>query len=302
MQLARIYCLLILLLFCVGAYGQNPVIIGNSTENFSSYKIYGKVLSDQDNQALPGVNIYIKRLKKGVSTDQGGNFILNLKKGSYTLKISYIGYETLSLPVVVQGDGKLMIRLKEDLMTLNEIIVSGEDPRHNVKSVDLGKNVLSANVFREIPPFLGEVDILKTLTLLPGVSTVGEASSGFHVRGGGSDQNLILLGGATLYNPTHLFGFFTAFNSDFISKVTLYKGGIPARYGGRGSSVIDLTYKNGNFNEWEGQVTVGTISSKATIEGPVIQNKLSIALGGRVSYANWLLKLAKGAELENSSA
>ena len=153
-----------------------------------------------------------------------------------------------------------------------------------------------------MPPFAGEIDVLKSITLLPGITSVGESSSGFNVRGGSADQNLILLGGAPLYNPSHLFGFFTAFNSDVVNDVTIYKGGIPARYGGRGSSVIDINYKSGNMTKWEGKATLGTISSKLILEGPIIKEKLSLLVAGRIFYANWILRRVKDPDINNSAA
>ncbi|RLD22372.1 MAG: TonB-dependent receptor [Bacteroidetes bacterium] len=284
------------------SYGQDRITIGTPNNEFNIHNVYGKIIARKDKESLPGVNIYIESLQKGVSTDIDGNFMIKLRKGAYTLSVTFIGYKEAKVLINVVGDGRLMIRLDEDLTQLDEVIVTGREPDANVSSTDIGTTSLSVEAIKELPPFLGEVDILKTITLLPGVSTVGEASSGFNVRGGGSDQNLILLGGAVLYNPNHLFGLYSAFNSELVDNVTLYKGGISAKYGGRTASIVDINYKDGSMTNWSGQVSVGTVSSKFSLDGPIVNNKLSIALGGRVSYINYLLNMINDPSVANSEA
>ncbi|MEN8247887.1 MAG: TonB-dependent receptor [Bacteroidota bacterium] len=284
------------------SFGQDRITIGTPDNEVNIHNVYGKVLSRKDRTTLPGVNIYIESLKKGVSTDVDGNFLLKLRKGAYTLSVTYIGYETKIVLINVVGDGNLQVKLDEELTQLQEIIVTGHDPDENVKSTDIGKTNLTVERIRELPPFMGEVDVLKTITLLPGVSTVGEASSGFNVRGGGSDQNLILLGGATIYNPTHLFGLYSAFNSELVDDITLYKGGIPAKFGGRSAAIVDIDYKDGSMENWSGQLSSGTVSSKLAINGPIVKDKLALSIGGRVSYVNYLLNMTNDQSLSNSEA
>ena len=290
------------LLFSSVLYSQERITIGELDNQVNIHNIYGKVISRKDRTSLPGVNIYVPSLQKGVSTDIDGNFVLKLRKGAYDLSITYIGYEERIIKINLVGDGNLLIRLDESSTQLEEIIVTGKDADANVTSTDIGKTNLSVERIKDLPPFMGEVDILKSITLLPGVSTVGEASSGFNVRGGGSDQNLILLGGATIYNPTHLFGLYTAFNSELVDDVTLYKGGIPAKFGGRSASIVDIKYKDGDMNAWNGQVSLGTVSSKLAVNGPIINDRLSLSLGGRVSYVNYLLNMVNDPSLANSEA
>ncbi len=284
------------------SYGQDRITIGTPDNEFNIHNVYGKVISRKDKGSLPGVNIYIKSIEKGVSTDEDGNFMIKLRKGAYSLSVTFIGYKESIVLINVVGDGRLLIRLDEDLTRLDEIIITGEAADANVSSTDIGKTSLTIGSIKELPPFLGEVDILKTITLLPGVSTVGEASSGFNVRGGGSDQNLILLGGAVLYNPTHLFGLYSAFNSELVNTVTLYKGGISAKYGGRTAAIVDISYKDGSMTNWSGQVSTGTVSSKFSVNGPLISDKLSVSLGGRVSYINYLINAINDPSVANSEA
>lgn len=294
--------IIILQLIAFGSLAQNRIIIGSPTNEYNIHNIYGKVINRKDRSTIPGANIYIKSLKKGVSSDEDGNFVIRLKKGDYTLSATFIGFKETILPIRVVGDGRLLIKLDEDLTQLDEVLVLGEEPDANVKSTDIGKTSMTVESIKELPPFLGEVDVLKTVILLPGVSTVGEASSGFNVRGGGSDQNLILLGGAALYNPTHLFGLYSAFNSELVDNLSLYKGGIPAKYGGRTASILDINYKDGAFDKWSGQVAVGTVTSKISANGPIIKDKLSMSIGGRVSYVNYLLKMMEDPSVANSEA
>lgn len=286
----------------INSFAQNRITIGTPTNEYNVHNVYGKVISRRDKSSLPGVNLYIASLQKGVSTDVDGNFMIKLRKGAYDLSVTFIGYKESIVLINVVGDGRILIRLDEDLTQLEEVIVTGEAADANVSSTAIGRTSLTVESIKELPPFMGEVDILKTITLLPGVSTVGEASSGFNVRGGGSDQNLILLGGAVLYNPTHLFGLYSAFNSELVDNVTLYKGGIPAKYGGRTASIVDIKYKEGGMKNWAGEATVGSVSSKFSVNGPIIKDKLSVAVGGRVSYINYLLNLVDDPEIANSEA
>jgi hypothetical protein len=300
--MTRISIVLLLISLGFTSYAQKNIVVGKKEDHKTLSTITGNIKDDATGEGLVGAAVYVPGIEKGTNTNVEGDFSLTLLKGDYLFQISMIGYETQSFNVHVIGDGNMKIRLVENSLQLSEITITGEAPDQNVKSTDIGKQVLSIKYIQELPAFVGEVDIIKSITLLPGVSTVGEASSGFNVRGGGSDQNLILLGGATLYNPSHLFGFFSSFNPEVISDVTLYKGGIPAKYGGRGSSVLSLKYKNGDYNKWQGTGSIGLISAKASLEGPIIENKISLVLGARTSYSDWLLKSVKNPDINNASA
>ncbi len=298
----RYYIALLLFLVCSVTLAQNTRIIGIDNGDPPPYKVSGSVASSSTGEALIGATIYMERQQQGTTTDFDGMYELSLYKGLYTLKISMIGYETITRSINVVGEGRLNILLDEALTELGEVVVSAEKENSNVRSTDIGKNILNLESIKTLPPLAGEVDVLKSLVLLPGVSTQGEASSGFNVRGGGSDQNLILLGGATLYNPSHLFGFFSSFNSSVVRDVQLYKGAVPANFGGRGSSVVDISYRKGNFREWEGDLTLGMVSSKFSAGGPIVPGRVSVLTAGRISYTNWLLGTTRDANVKNSAA
>jgi hypothetical protein len=281
---------------------QQVTVIGRETEQAEPFKLSGKIADESTGELLIGVSIYIEELKTGTFTNESGYYELQLKKQEYTIRFSLVGYITKTVSIRMQGNGTMNIKLAEDQLLLEGVVISGYDATQNIRSTDLGKVELSISTIETLPPFIGEVDIIKSITLLPGVSTVGEAAAGFNVRGGAADQNLILLGGAPIYNPSHLFGFFTAFNADVVSGVTLHKGGIPSKYGGRSSSILDVKYKKGNFNNWTGKVSIGTVSSKATIEGPIVNDKVSLLMSGRLSHINWFTGNLKSPTIRNSSA
>jgi hypothetical protein len=291
-------------LMTFAAWSQQTVITIGKQNNVEDppFTVKGIVFSSATGESLPAATIYIPRQETGTTSDLEGNYSLELYQGTYTIEISSIGYKKETKIINVIGSGDFNIGLDESVTELSTIVVQAEDADQNIKSTDIGKNTLSIEAINSLPPLAGEVDVIKSLTLLPGVSTVGEASSGFNVRGGGSDQNLILLGGATLYNPSHLFGFFSSFNADVIRDVSLYKGGIPANYGGRGSSIVDISYKKGNLRNWEGSANIGNVSSKVTYGGPIIKDKMSVLIGARGSYANWLLRTTRDPEIRNSEA
>jgi hypothetical protein len=294
--------LLVIGCFYSTLYAQKTITVGKVNNEIIDLTLKGEIRDSNTGEGLIGATLYVLSLERGVSTDIKGNFELKIKKGTYQIRVSMIGYQAETVNMTLLSDGRHNFKLNESSTTLEEISITGERPDQNVKGTDMGKQVLNIKSIQELPSFVGEVDVLKSITLLPGVSTVGEVSSGFNVRGGSSDQNLILLGGATLYNPSHLFGFFSSFNADAISRVALYKGGIPAKYGGRGSSVLDIKYKNGHLMNWQGTGSIGSISAKALVEGPIIKNKLSILVSARTSYSDWILKQVKDPLISNSSA
>lgn len=284
------------------AIGQVNEDIGNDRGGSGPFLVNIKVQDAETKEPLIGVNIQVLNTSQGDITDVNGEVSFQIKKGSYALKLTYVGYSEMLYTGKILGKGKLNVQMTQGAETLDEIIISSKASDDNVKNTEIGKSVLSVETIEGMPPFVGEVDVLKSITLLPGVSSVGEASSGFNIRGGSTDQNLILLGGAPLYNPSHLFGFFSAFNSDLLQDAIIYKGGIPANYGGRAASIIDLKLKRGNPNNWEGKGSLGLISAKAVAGGPIIKEKLTVLLGARTSYSNWIINSINDADISNSAA
>ena len=303
--IADLKCATLVGLLCMSLSltAQRSVTIGVGKKDESPpYTIKGIVSSLGTGDKITGANLYIERQNIGTSTNEKGEFVLSLYTGRYELQISSIGYQPQIRVINVQGSGSINFSLEENITELDELVIKSAKADQNIRSKEIGKNVLTVESIKNLPPLAGEVDVLKSLTLLPGVSTQGEASSGFNVRGGGVDQNLILLGGATLYNPSHLFGFFTGFNSSIVRDVSLYKGSIPANYSGRGSSVVDVTYKKGNFGQWEGDVSLGIAASKFSAGGPIIKDKLSVMTAARGSYPNWLIGQTNDPNIANSTA
>ncbi|MCB0463755.1 MAG: TonB-dependent receptor, partial [Flavobacteriaceae bacterium] len=220
-----------------------------------------------------------------------GFYSITLDKGVYEFQISYLGYASIVKTINLDKDQTLNFKLTEDSQSLDEIIIVEDVEKLNIRKPQMSLNSLSINTIKQIPVVLGEVDLIKSITLLPGVTTAGEGASGFNVRGGAADQNLILLDEATIFNSSHLFGLFSVFNPDAIKDIKLYKGGIPAKYGGRVSSVLDIYQKEGNSNEFKLNGGIGLVSSRLLAEGPIKKEKGSFLLGGRSSYAHLFLPL-----------
>ncbi len=260
-----------------------------------NFTISGKISDQANGEVLFGAEIATSDYKKGTTTNEYGFYSLTLPKGEYTLIISYLGYKSETKKIDLIKNITLNISIKEEINTLDEVVVSGKELkiRQKLKKPQMSVTKLSVKTIKQAPVVFGEVDILKTITLLPGVTTNGEGSSGFNVRGGASDQNLVLLDEATIYNTSHLFGFFSVFNADAIKDINLYKGGIPAKYGGRVASVLDVRQKDGNNKEFHINGGIGLISSRLMIEGPIKKDKASFLLAGRASYVNGFLKAAK---------
>ena len=223
-------------------------------------------------------------------TNQYGFYSITLPKGNYTFVFSFMGFETVEKQVNLNKDISINVSLPKIENILDEVVVKGRRDDHNVKSTEMSTIDMDIKEVKLIPVLMGEQDIMKTLQLMPGVSASSEGSSGFYVRGGDSDQNLILLDEAPVYNASHLLGFFSVFNSDALSDVKMYKGGIPANYGGRLSSVTDIRMKNGNMKKWEAAGGIGLISSRLTVEGPIIKDRASLILSGRRTYADIIVK------------
>jgi hypothetical protein len=255
-----------------------------------SYTISGKVTDNATGEDLIGATIYIASLHTGTVTNSYGFYSLTVPKGNYELTISYIGYANQFQKVDLLQDLTLKFSLVQNQKELGEVVVSTEGRNHNVTSTEMGVEKMSMKQIESIPVLLGEKDILKTIQLMPGISSVSEGSTGFSVRGGDIDQNLILLDEAPVYSASHLMGFFSVFNSDALKDMSVYKGGIPANYGGRASSVLDITMSDGNSKNFAVSGGIGLISSRLTLQGPIIEDKMSFIVSGRRSYADLMGK------------
>jgi len=269
------------------------LFIASFISGFSQkYTLKGSVKNQFDGETLFGVNITTNDFKKGAVSNEYGFYTLTLDKGTYEIIISYMGFETIKKSINLNKDQTLNFELKEEGNVLDEIVISAKDLKikNKIKKPQMSVTKLSIKTIKQAPVIFGEVDILKTITLLPGVTSNGEGSSGFNVRGGAADQNLVLLDEANIYNTSHLFGFFSVFNADAIKDINLYKGGMPAKYGGRVSSVLDVRQKDGNSKGFHVKGGVGLISSRLMLEGPIKKDKASFLFAGRTSYLNMFLK------------
>lgn len=266
----------------------------------------GVVVDGRTSEPLIGAQVFLPELQRGVQTDTYGKFqIESVVPGVMLLNINYVGYEsnTYILGFSPYGEAdNISATLFPASKQLESVTITAERMDANVTSQLTGIEKLGIETIKAMPAFMGEVDPIRSLTTLPGVSTSGELAAGFNVRGGESGQNLILQEGATIYNPSHLFGFFSAFNPDMINGVTLYKGGGPANFGSRISSVLDVSLKNGDAGKHTVTGGIGTISSRLAAEGPIVRNKSSYLIGGRISYCNWLVKATDNIQLKNSAA
>ncbi|MEN8816528.1 MAG: TonB-dependent receptor [Nonlabens sp.] len=251
----------------------------------------GTVIEASTGETMLNVNVIITELKTGTITNEYGYYSITLPTGDYTVQYSSIGYETIEKKVSLTENVKQDISMKEQGEALDVIVIKADVEKLSTKSPQMSVNALSIETIKKIPVVLGETDLIKALTLLPGVSNAGEGAAGFNVRGGAADQNLVLLDEATLYGSDHLFGFFSVFNPDAIKDLKLYKGGIPARYGGRVSSVLDIYQRDGNKNNFSGTGGIGLVASRLLFEGPIIKEKASFLIGGRSSYAHLFLPL-----------
>lgn len=256
------------------------------------YTLSGTISDNKNNEILIGVTLYIPETKSSTTTNQYGFYSITLPKGEYNIIINYFGFQTISQKIVLDKNIQTNFSLLETSEELQEVVVTNKNYT-NTKSPEMSVNRLSISSIKKMPVVLGEVDILKSLLLLPGVTNAGEGASGFNVRGGGADQNLILLDEATIFNSSHVFGFFSVFNPDAIKDLKLYKGGIPSNFGGRASSVLDIYQKDGNSKAFQGNGGIGLISSRLLLEGPLVKNKGSFLIGGRGSYAHLFLKLSE---------
>lgn len=261
----------------------------------------GRVLNTKDQKPLPDVAIFIQGINKGATTNEEGHFTIEVPLGVHIVEVSALGTQGQQKKIIVYGDGRLDFELDESYELLDEVVVEANRNR-NIEQTIGGVLQIEVKEIKNIPLVLGERDIFKVATTLPGISTAGEAASGYNVRGGKADQNLILLDHSVLYNPTHFFGLFSAINPFTSNSVDIYKGNIPAEYGGRLSSVFDIRTKNGNDEKFSGEASVGPVTSNVMLEIPVVKGKSSFLVGGRATYSKWILKTLKEESLKNSEA
>ena len=252
------------------------------------YTINGYIKDSSSGESVIGASLTVNN--KNVTSNQYGFYSITLSEGEYNVLVSHVSYRSLTFHLSINKNIEHNIFLSPAAAALNEVVVYSRRRDMNVRSAQMGQVDLSVSRIKNIPAFMGEVDILKTIQLLPGVRNAGEGNAGFYVRGGGPDQNLILLDEAVVYNTGHLFGFFSIFNSDAIKNVTLVKGGMPAQYGGRLSSVLDVSMKDGNSNRFQAEGGIGLIASRFSVQGPLIKNKASFIVSARRTYADALAK------------
>ncbi|MFT6174941.1 MAG: hypothetical protein ACJAY4_001163, partial [Cryomorphaceae bacterium] len=262
------------------------VLLGLKAQESAS--IYGLVSDSLSGVSLPGATVYIPSASKGIAADLEGRFDISLKPGTYEVRFSYAGYNPTILTVSLEEGESKALDIGLSNITLQQVEIKAYISDYT-SGTAMGRTRLDMETIKLLPAFLGEVDLLKTIQLLPGVQAAGEGSSGFYVRGGGPDQNLILFDDAVVYNASHLLGFFSVFNSDAIEEVELYKGGMPAEYGERLASVINISQRKGSTEKFQGRGGLGVISSRLTLEGPLIKNKASFIFSGRRTYIDALI-------------
>ena len=285
-----IFFISVIFLFCTEERADDNVIIS------------GIVKNGESGEALIGASILIKELPgTGVSTNAYGFYSLTIPKGNYTLIVRYIGFKTKVELITLITSRILNIQLEPEPIRVKEVIVTGERSNENVTSMEIGSNKLEIKQIQSIPVLLGEKDILKTIQLLPGIKSEGEGGAGFYARGGGVDQNLILLDEAPVYNSAHLLGFLSVFNSDALKDVTVITGGLPAEYGGRLSSVLDIRTNDGNNKELGGSGGIGLLTSRLMLEGPIVKDQGSFIISARRTYADLFLRLSSDTLINRTS-
>jgi len=272
--------------------GSPPLINGQEAPPTESKQdnltISGYIKDASSGETLIGVNIFIRELQNGTTSNVYGFYSLSIPPGTYNLEFSYLGFEKQVQTIKLDKNTKLDIEMQEEGLALEEVVVIAEREDNNVSNSEMSVNKMNIQTIQKLPALLGEVDVIRSIQLLPGVTTVGEGASGFNVRGGSIDQNLMLLDEAPVYNSSHLFGFFSVYNPDAVKDVKLYKGGIPARYGGRLSSILDVRMKEGNNKRFSGSGGIGFIFSRLALEGPIIADKASFIVAARRSYIDIL--------------
>ena len=284
-------CVVLILLMNFASAQSAPV------EKGGRFTLNGYVKDSLSGELIIGATItvnlpagQVSGLSKGVTSNQYGFYAITLEQGTYTLTVSHVSYVSKTITIDLKESQSYNFELFSRSAALSDVVVYSKRRDANVKNAQMGKIDLTMNQVRNVPAFMGEVDLLKVIQLLPGVRNAGEGNAGFYVRGGGPDQNLIMLDDAVVYNTGHLFGFFSIFNSDAIKNVSLIKGGMPSQYGGRLSSVLDIAMKDGNINKFQMEGGIGIIASRFSLQGPLKKNKASFILSARRTYADALAK------------
>ncbi|MBC8111625.1 MAG: TonB-dependent receptor [Verrucomicrobia bacterium] len=254
------------------------------------FTVSGNIKDASNGEDLIGAAVFVKELSSGTTSNTYGFYALTLAKGKYQLVVSYVGYISQTFEVELSANQNLNVQLVEEQQQLAEVVITENRPQDNVQKIEMSVNRLDIKTIKSIPAFLGEVDVIKSIQLLPGISTVGEGATGYNARGGGIDQNLVLQDEAPVFNSSHLFGFFSVFNPDAVKDVKLIKGGIPAQYGGRLSSILDVRLKEGNNKKFEANGGIGAIFSRLTLEAPIVKDKASFIIAARRSYIDVLAK------------
>ncbi|HBC78382.1 MAG TPA: TonB-dependent receptor [Bacteroidales bacterium] len=284
--------------------GGNLVLdIGNPADRNRSGNITlsGTIINRDTREPVAGVTVYIPKLSAGTISNAFGFYSMNIPRGNYSVRFTFIGMKERTVDLNLFGPGELNLEMTGVLIPLKEAVITAEKDI-TLQRLEVGVEKINIKSFRLMPTSMGESDITKSVLLIPGVHSVGEGSAGFNVRGGSTDQNLILLYGAPVYNSSHFFGFFSAVNPDIIKDVTLFKGGIPARYGGRLSSVLDIIPRDGNRREFNGNAGISPVTTHFVVEGPLKKDTLYYLIAGRTTYSNWILGIIENPALRNSRA
>jgi len=278
----KITTLFFLLLIAITLHAQKVTLSGIVNDATSGETIAGAYIILKDSLS--------KTTPNGAVTNTAGFYSITVEKGTYTLTVSYLGYKQISEQITLTSNLKKNIEIEPAAIIADEVVVMGQAADRNVTRVDVGRMEMRIETIKALPAFMGEADVLKAIQLLPGVQSGSEGNSGFYVRGGNADQNLILLDNAPVYNPGHLFGFFSIFNPDAVKSIELIKSGMPANYGGRLASIVDVTQKEGNMKKYELDGGVGVIFSRLTVQGPIKKDKASFIVSGRRTYIDWLIQ------------
>ena len=266
-----------------------------------SATLAGHIRDESSGEAVIGAVVYVKELNSGVASDQFGYYSITLPRGKHTVQIQSIGMKTTRREIILYTDGNLDVELSQDVIALKEVVVESEKDI-NVSGIQMGLEKIDMATLKQVPTILGERDVLKIALTLPGVQTVGEGASGFNVRGGAADQNLVTINDAAIFNSAHFFGFFSVFNPDVVKSVDLYKSGIPAQYGGRISSIFEVQMKDGNKKKLSVSGGISPVTGRLTVEGPIVKDKTSFIIGARSTYSDWLLNQIPDEQLRGSSA
>lgn len=283
---------------------QQEIVVGHVEHIDQSGEIIlkGVVRDAETHEEIIGATVVVESLGDGSVTDLKGEFTMPLTAGSHVLVIQYVGYQMKRIPIKVISSATLELVLEKTTVLLDEVVVQAQGRDENVRGVQVGVTRVSTKEIEKLPSFLGEVDIIKGLLMQPGISTIGEGASGFNVRGGNVDQNLILIDEGMIFNANHALGFFSSFNPDIVSEAVLYKGAMPSSYAGRLASVLDVKMRDGSFDRWHLKGGLGPISSRVTLDGPIKEDKSSVLMSFRSTYSDWILDQVNIPEVQKSSA